>query len=335
LERQGHASDIADGHLSQIKLSTFTPLRATLEGPEPGAVRWRKAMVRPVHALPLLVLLATVPTLACGALFGVDFYDEPTLDGGFPRDGGPPQDAATDVEHFCQRDHHFVCLDFDEDVLVPSGWTFEDEDGGLKLTTESWVSPPASLDSRVLMAGDGTAPTPHSHAVLLSPGFPVAGEQRVHYEVDIRILSCQPAYAYTLLLVATSVVPSNAPSSTGWQYDPANRTIYFLFNSPSDSGTPQQGGSYLDIALGTVEMGVWVHLAADVEFEHDGGSQYSISGGLVKDGGAVAPVYSSDGGGLYESTEGEFGAAIGLVSYPCEVEYDNFTLDYTVDAGVR
>jgi hypothetical protein len=271
----------------------------------------------------IFVLVAVTPTLACGALFGVNFGDVPSPD------SGPVEGSVADAGTFCQtHPSHMFCWDFDEDVMVPTtpvAWTANVLYGSARLTTDASVSPPASFDSRVW---DGDVPLTFSAAALTSPQFPIVSE--VHYEADVRIVSCADDVGFFLS------ASTESKSETGWAYDPSALSLFFFYTSPyadAGGGISSSGGSAERIPVASVGLGTWLHLTAEVWFSPNGGAtEYEVSTTSVNDAGPEAGLPQTvRGAGLFEPKNNALTVQVGLqATTPCEVELDNYTLDYTM-----
>ena len=282
-------------------------------------------------------IVAVVCTVSCGALFGVDFNDVPPV----VADSGQAEgeDDGGLSGGFCQTHSHAFCMDFDENELVPNAsknWGATVASGTVALTTDASVSPPASFDSHLTattVAADASIVQSEVETAQLTGTFPNVSE--VHYELDVRIVSCAKGYATFLADAYTGDV-----SATLWEYNQNTGYVFFDYLSPlvdAGGGTSTGAGSYEDIALAQVAPGTWIHLAADVTYTRGGGpTHYSVSmsslDGAGLDAGTIASV---SGPGLDEPENTFLSVDVGLEgATDCEVEIDNYTLDYTaVDAG--
>jgi hypothetical protein len=291
---------------------------------------------RLVRSLRLRFLLPVViaPTIACGALFGVDFYESVPSDSGSIADASHPHDAmAADVtpKHFCQGAEHAICLDFDEDVIVPDGWAAMTKFGSVALTTDARISPPASLVSRIY--ADAASPfATQSSAFLSSPAL-LDFVRSLTYEVDVRIVSCEPTTeAFPFLEVFTDVI-----SQTALGYDPQAKVLVLYYQSPfrDGGGNPLPGGGSNAIIILGAQPAEWAHVRVQITFPAQGSSQFTATVGTIYDGGGgVTTLETVSDAGLIETTDGGLLVGLGLQEStysPCEVELDNFTLDYTTD----
>jgi hypothetical protein len=259
----------------------------------------------------------------CGTLFGVDFgnatpagSDDAEAASSDALLEGAPFEAAPDAG-FCQSSAHAFCADFDEnDVLLGWGSTYESQ-GKTSLGLDTWVSPPASLDTRIMPAAVGNA----SYGAYLDVELGNVTVKNVHSEVDLRLGSCSPVNGvYSLVSFG----------GTDWSiqtaYEPEMGTLAFFYLFTGNlSAIPQYGN-----VIGPLSPNVWVHLSVNVFIEPKG-SMHTVQVRALTDGGAS---FELDDNGPGFDAAGPLRVDLGLYGPPgmpsgnCEVHFDNYTIDY-------